>query len=586
MKRIITLCMILAFATGILFAQAIFEENFNSSTNLPTGWVDDSYYGVEIRPNIGVNGTNALWFNVFDDDEDWDDLDLYTPVISNIPAGSVLTFDYRIMQPGSSTIGADFGYADFTIYVCDPAMEDFEELWYTVSHTVSADYETVTIELDDFAGMSGRINFYVYYGNFDFHLDNVKVAPAANIDLRAMSLAGETTITVGQLNQYTLTIRNMGALPVTAGSYQVFLQENAPIDDPIDLHNGDVAIAPGATADITLNFTPSNAGATQIRGVVAITGDENQNNNATQYLSINVLPIGQEYTPLLSEGFDTTIIDTIPNYWSQIANNPAFPWQAAASIVDETIFYPHNFSAGMIVSTSWNLTTEPQGPLDPDNWLITPQLEIPASATSALLEYYVATWLGYPEYNDYWQDHYGVFISTTTNSVGSFGNTPLLQETPPGSMGGNSAIWSYRTINLDNYIGSSIYLAFRHYDSAGCYYIMIDDVKVGTIAPSGIGEETIHVPTATALKANYPNPFNPSTTIAFDMAASGNTTIDIFNVRGQKVKTVANGFFNAGTHRVLWNGDDHNGNSVGSGVYFYRMTTESYTKTQKMLLMK
>jgi len=99
------------------------------------------------------------------------------------------------------------------------------------------------------------------------------------------------------------------------------------------------------------------------------------------------------------------------------------------------------------------------------------------------------------------------------------------------------------------------------------------------------GEE-ITIPVVTALKGNYPNPFNPSTTIAFDLAAEGHVTIDVFNIKGQKVKTVTNELMQAGRYTVVWNGDDNNGREVGSGVYFYRMTSGHYTKTQKMLLMK
>jgi len=85
---------------------------------------------------------------------------------------------------------------------------------------------------------------------------------------------------------------------------------------------------------------------------------------------------------------------------------------------------------------------------------------------------------------------------------------------------------------------------------------------------------------------NYPNPFNPTTTIAFEMAREGQVTIDVFNIKGQKVKTLVNGVFKVGRQDVVWNGDDANGRSVSSGVYFYRLDSGNYTLTKKMLLMK
>jgi flagellar hook assembly protein FlgD len=62
--------------------------------------------------------------------------------------------------------------------------------------------------------------------------------------------------------------------------------------------------------------------------------------------------------------------------------------------------------------------------------------------------------------------------------------------------------------------------------------------------------------------------------------------IDIYNIKGQKVKVLVDGLYPAGTHQVVWNGTDDNNKSVGSGIYFYKMTTEGYSETKKMILLK
>jgi len=103
--------------------------------------------------------------------------------------------------------------------------------------------------------------------------------------------------------------------------------------------------------------------------------------------------------------------------------------------------------------------------------------------------------------------------------------------------------------------------------------------------PLSDNDETT-MPAVTMLAGNYPNPFNPSTTITFEMAQAGRVLIEIYNIKGQRVKTLTNGMYNAGSYRLIWNGEDESGNGVVSGVYFYRMTTEGYAKTLKMLLMK
>jgi len=90
----------------------------------------------------------------------------------------------------------------------------------------------------------------------------------------------------------------------------------------------------------------------------------------------------------------------------------------------------------------------------------------------------------------------------------------------------------------------------------------------------------------TNLLANYPNPFNPSTTISFGVNEPAEVSIDIFNVRGQKVRSLVSGMYGVGVHNVVWNGLSDDGRAVGSGVYFYRMVAGDYSGVKKMLLLK
>ncbi len=102
---------------------------------------------------------------------------------------------------------------------------------------------------------------------------------------------------------------------------------------------------------------------------------------------------------------------------------------------------------------------------------------------------------------------------------------------------------------------------------------------------SANNNELVNAPDAKLLQ-NYPNPFNPETTIGFDMKESGNVSIEIFNMKGQKVKTLVNREFSTGYNSETWNGKDDNNKSVSSGVYFYKLKTSRYTATKKMILMK
>jgi hypothetical protein len=90
----------------------------------------------------------------------------------------------------------------------------------------------------------------------------------------------------------------------------------------------------------------------------------------------------------------------------------------------------------------------------------------------------------------------------------------------------------------------------------------------------------------TMLEGNYPNPANPSTTIVYSLGQTENVRIQVFNIRGQLVKTLVNETQNAGRHSVIWHGDDNHGRSVSSGVYFYRFETSEGRETRQMMIMK
>ncbi|MFA7058012.1 MAG: T9SS type A sorting domain-containing protein, partial [Candidatus Cloacimonadales bacterium] len=88
------------------------------------------------------------------------------------------------------------------------------------------------------------------------------------------------------------------------------------------------------------------------------------------------------------------------------------------------------------------------------------------------------------------------------------------------------------------------------------------------------------------ITSNYPNPFNPTTTISYNLPADGNVEISIFNLKGQRVKRLQNDFRTAGNHSVVWDGCDERGNQTSSSVYFYRIKTAKLSTTKKILMMK
>jgi Peptidase family C25/FlgD Ig-like domain/Propeptide_C25 len=115
----------------------------------------------------------------------------------------------------------------------------------------------------------------------------------------------------------------------------------------------------------------------------------------------------------------------------------------------------------------------------------------------------------------------------------------------------------------------------------------IDYIVFPSIQANVSNEEDI-LPIVTKLNGNYPNPFNPTTTISFDLSAETevNTELVIYNLKGQKVKQLINAQLSAGQHSVLWNGTDDFGKPVSSGIYFYKLRAANHHSTKKMIMLK
>ncbi len=118
-------------------------------------------------------------------------------------------------------------------------------------------------------------------------------------------------------------------------------------------------------------------------------------------------------------------------------------------------------------------------------------------------------------------------------------------------------------------------------------------VRLTTQEPDGTGNDeaaTATLPRAFSLGQNYPNPFNPSTSIRYDVPADQkdgvDVTLEVFNVRGQRVALLVDREQEPGSYLVHWNGRDEGGRSVGSGVYIYRLKAGSFTSIRKMVIMK
>ena len=99
-------------------------------------------------------------------------------------------------------------------------------------------------------------------------------------------------------------------------------------------------------------------------------------------------------------------------------------------------------------------------------------------------------------------------------------------------------------------------------------------------------ENEIFIPQEFALLGNYPNPFNPVTTLRFDLDYTSDVTVTIYNINGNEIKTLQNSEMKAGRHSMRWNATNDFGQRVPSGLYLYKVVSDSRMLTGKMLLLK
>ena len=189
----------------------------------------------------------------------------------------------------------------------------------------------------------------------------------------------------------------------------------------------------------------------------------------------------------------------------------------------------------------------------------------------------------HPEWNHILGDDFAVDIrpEVTGNEINSWNLTGITSDDVTLS-------WDFESLpdelNVDLYIGEQII------DMTSVFSILVsvDDFSSLEIRASFTNTETGEIlpPISTKLYGNYPNPFNPTTNIKFDLNETAKVQIDIFNIKGQRVNTLINSELDSGNHSVVWNGNDSSGKKVSSGIYFYKMKAGKYQETKKMILMK
>ncbi|MDD2228452.1 MAG: choice-of-anchor J domain-containing protein, partial [Candidatus Cloacimonetes bacterium] len=238
--------------------------------------------------------------------------------------------------------------------------------------------------------------------------------------------------------------------------------------------------------------------------------------------------------------------------------NPANTVPAVTSLV------PHG---GAKVAACFAATSPPN-----NDWMVTPHLLL---GTDSAIKFYAKSFD--PAFLESFQVAVstlaGLHIQSFTNIVS--GPTPIVVP----------AEWTEYVFDLSAYDGQNIWVGIRCV-SNDQFIFLVDDVSIHGNG-GGVPNSDITVPVvATALLGNYPNPFNPETTIKYSVKENTPVRLEIYNVKGQLVKTLVNDIKATGTYSEVWKGLDNNNRPVSSGVYFFKMNAGKYSSTKKMIMMK
>ncbi|MCB5265732.1 MAG: carboxypeptidase regulatory-like domain-containing protein [Candidatus Cloacimonetes bacterium] len=347
------------------------------------------------------------------------------------------------------------------------------------------------------------------------------------------------------INGATVTTGNYSATTNATGAYSMVIPAGthsliASHPNYVAMTQTGVLVVTGQTTTVNFQLQPSS--------IILNDSFETYPDFATTFAPWTLLDVDGSNT----YGFSGISFPGSGNPMSYIVFNPSM---TTPPLTDSG--QPHT---GAKFAACFASTTAPN-----NDWLITPQI-----SGGGELRFWAQTFM------DYGLEKYNIGVSTTGTAPADF---TMLNGTSPISV---PLVWTEYVYDLAAYANQQIYVGIQCV-SPDVFIFMVDDVKI----TGGVGNENDVAPIyTTALKGNYPNPFNPETTISFSVKDAGPVNIEIYNVKGQLVKKLVNDVKAAGEHTVVWNGNDNNGRAVSSGVYYYKMNAGKFSSTKKMIMMK
>jgi hypothetical protein len=399
------------------------------------------------------------------------------------------------------------------------------------------------------------------------------------MNLSAEKLTGPIYGKVGDNLVYTFTVKNNSSSP-SGADYEVYLYHNRNVS--LAAPQPGVSLPAGGTHNFSFTWNTTDYATTNFYDLTAVVlygsiEDE------TGGLRVDLLPTTAEFK-YVGDNASTTWDRFFPISYRFETN------------VSQTIYLENQIGfTGTITHLAWDFRGHG---------------DVPANIP-------VEIWMGHTTNSTFstgndWvptSDMIRVFQGFFPVDFSGISEVAIRLNTPFVYTGGNLVVMAYKPFVADYYDEANGFKTTNVGVERSLVYTSMDTpIDLGNLPPAGrdmtipnikfmlsnpvveeidvVIEEPRPVFARNSLLPNYPNPFNPSTTISFDNVVEGNVRIDIFNVKGQRITTLTNQHYGIGLHKLVWDGRDDFGTQVGSGVYLYRMTSENHTETRRMIMMK
>ena len=420
----------------------------------------------------------------------------------------------ELQLPATGTYMVKFQYKGYT------SSDEFSVMASTTTDDITSftelqAYETVATSWTETAVLLPAGTKYVaihYYGDFAYYL---------YVDEFSIETLGAPTVTVS------------GPTSVGAGSPATFVA-TAPLATSFAWTVDGTAVS---STTNTMSYTFTTGG----NHTVAVTASNSEGSN-TASMTVNVFTCDPITTFPFTEDFEN---EATLGCWTFVdADGDGYNWDPSflRDVEDEDtgLGYGNNGSYGIIASASY---INYVGALTPDNWMITPEIVIPANGT------YKLSWYAKGQDAGYSDEYYSVYVSTMGANIGNF-TTALYNGVPTGA-------WAQYSASLADFAGQTIRIAFRHHDVTDMFWLDIDDISI----TEGVGIDNHDMNISV-----YPNPAANS----INVMGEGIEQVEILDINGRTLLS-----FNEGGQLNI--------GSLANGMYLIRIVTENGVQMNKIV---